>query len=143
MLTTVFRPRPIADIGGRNVFFATTAPPQAIPLLASYLERTFACTIVAVSPRLSERVLLNQDLDAAAGTFDVLLTELKAAAIDVVAEAGEALGVPTVLCDNELVSTDGEDLEPSLDAVVQLALQRGLGRTRQSARGHQEGGPES
>ena len=63
----------------------------------------------------------------AAGSFDLLLTELKAAAIDVVALAGAETGVPTVLCDNVPVALDGGDLEGLIDGVATLAVARGTG----------------
>jgi cyclic 2,3-diphosphoglycerate synthetase len=59
-----------------------------------------------------------------AGRYDLLLTELKAAAIDVVAAAGSEAGVPTVLCDNEPVVTDGGDLAAVIDRAVDQAFER-------------------
>jgi cyclic 2,3-diphosphoglycerate synthetase len=124
----VFRPRPLQPIAGARVFFATTAPPAIVPLLADRLEDEFGCTVVAWSPNLSDRERLRADIAAAAGTFDVLLTELKAAAIDVAAAAGEAAGVPTVLCDNVPTPTLGADLDAAIDHVTALAFSRAAER---------------
>lgn len=119
-----FRPRPLADVAGMKAFFATTAPVELLPLLSEHLEREFGCTVVAASGNLSNRTLLRQDMQAAAGTFDVLLTELKAAAIDVVATSGEEAGVPTVLCDNEPVHADGDELSAVIEHLMRLSLDR-------------------
>jgi cyclic 2,3-diphosphoglycerate synthetase len=123
----VFRPRPIEPVAGRRVFFATTAPAALLPSLTAHLERAHGCTVVGSSPHLSDRTRLRADLDAAAGTFDLLLTELKAAAVDVVAEAGDAAGVPVVLCDN-VPEGAGCDLDAALIDVAALAAGRGGAR---------------
>ena len=53
-----------------------------------------------------------------ARSADLYLVELKAAAIDVVAETAAERGVPIVLCDNEVRTVDGESLE---ERVLDLA----------------------
>jgi len=125
VVATTFRPRPIAPVDGARVFFATTAPAALLPILTTHLERRHGCTVVGASSHLSNRALLRADMVQAAGTFDLLLTELKAAAIDVVAAAGADAGVPTVLCDNVPVPVLGGDLDAALDAVVARAFRRG------------------
>ena len=128
VVSTTFRPEPIESVAGKRVFFATTAPEAALPTLTAHLERVHGCEVVGVSAHLSDRALLRVEMAAAAGTFDVLLTELKAAAIDVVAEVGADTGVPTVLCDNVPVSVDGTDLSAAVDAVASTAIARGRAR---------------
>lgn len=123
-----FRPRPITPIAGRRVFFATTAPAAVLPLLSAHLEKEYGCTVVASSSALSDRMRLMADMKAADGTYDTLATELKAAAIDVVAMAGEALGVPTVLTDNVPVAVSGDDLEEVTSRLTRLAMERAAGR---------------
>ncbi len=80
-----------------------------------------------------------------AGRYDLLLTELKAAAIDVVAAAGAEAGVPTVLCDNVPVSTDGGDLaaadRPCRGPLGHRDTKPGAADARKSPRHHQ--GPEA
>ena len=129
-----FRPRPIEPVDGRDVFFATTAPPELLPVLASHLELEHGCRVVGSSPHLSDRVRLLADLEAATGKFDTLLTELKAAAIDVVAMAGERIGVPTVLCDNVPVTVGGDDLDETAMRIADLARERGAERRGSDAR---------
>jgi cyclic 2,3-diphosphoglycerate synthetase len=123
----VFRPRPLESVHGKRVLFATTAPPALVPALAAHLASEHGCEVVAVSGHLSDRARLREDLAAAAGTFDVLVTELKAAAVDVVAEAGDAAGVPTVLLDN-VPHGIGCDLDERLREVAALAVERGKAR---------------
>ncbi len=125
VVATTFRPRPIAPVAGARVFFATTAPASLLPLLSAHLEREHGCTVVGASSHLSNRALLRADMADAVGTFDLLVTELKAAAIDVVAAVGADIGVPTVLCDNVPVPVLGGDLDAALDAVVARAFDRG------------------
>jgi len=53
----------------------------------------------------------------------VFLTEIKAAAVDVVAEAAEAAGRELVFCDNEPVALEG-DLGATVDRLAALAAAR-------------------
>jgi cyclic 2,3-diphosphoglycerate synthetase len=124
VVASTFRPAPLEDVEGAKVFFATTAPAPVVPKLAEHLETAHGAEVVAWSPHLSNRTLLRDDIRKAAGDFDLMLTELKAAAIDVVAAAGEEAGVRTVLCDNVPMSVDGGDLDGLIDGVASLALER-------------------
>ena len=133
VIATTFRPAPIEPIADKRVFFATTAPPAIIPTLVAHLESECGCEVVAASGNLSNRSMLRKDMTAAAGEFDLLLTELKAAAIDVVAAAGEEAGVPTVLCDNVPVAVDGSDLARAIEVVAQTAIARGSARQEETA----------
>jgi cyclic 2,3-diphosphoglycerate synthetase len=128
VVATIFRPSPIEPVEGRRVFLATTAPPAIVPRLTEHLEAEHGCEVVAVSTALSDRTRLREDLAMHAGRFDTLLTELKAAAIDVVAAAGEVAGVPTVLLDNVPVAIDGHDLTHLVTRVAGQALERGVER---------------
>lgn len=125
VVATTFRPAPLEPIAGKRVLLATTAPPAVAPRLAEYLESEYGAVVVAVSTALSDRARLRADLEAHSGSYDVLVTELKAAAIDVVAAAGEEAGVPTVLCDNVPVAVDGRDLGDLVERVAALALECG------------------
>ncbi|MBN2840096.1 MAG: 2,3-diphosphoglycerate synthetase [Coriobacteriia bacterium] len=127
---TTFRPKPLADISDKRVFFATTAPPVLIETLRTHLEETYGCQVVAASTALSDRAALRADLRAHAGSFDMLVTELKAAAIDVVAAAGAEAGVPTVLCDNEPVTLGGDGLDAMIDRAYGRARDRHRLRSR-------------
>jgi len=133
VVATIFRPAPLEPIEGKRVFFATTAPPAIAPRLAEHLAEEYGAHVVAVSTHLSNRALLRADLAEHAGSFDVLVTELKAAAIDVVAAVGEEAGVPTVLCDNVPVAVDGHDLGHLVERVAELAMERGRARGQERA----------
>jgi cyclic 2,3-diphosphoglycerate synthetase len=72
--------------------------------------------VVSVSRNLADRAKLRDDL--AQTDAEVYLVEIKAAAIDVVAEVAEERGVELVFAENEVVPLPGE---PGLDeAVLQL-----------------------
>jgi cyclic 2,3-diphosphoglycerate synthetase len=128
LIVTDFEPVPLADVRGRDAFFTTTAPPQAAERQAASIEARCGCRVVGWSARLADRVGLAQDMDEAEG-FDVLLTELKAAAIDVAARRAETLGADVVFVDNRAVGVEGDDdLPGELDRVLDLAVARGAGR---------------
>jgi len=129
VLSVTFRPRPLEDITGARVFYATTAGPGLTEVLSRHLEATCGCEVVAASPNLSDRERLREDLARADGRYDVLLTELKAAAIDVVAAVGAREAVRTVLCDNEPRSVDGGDLAGLVHSVVKTCEERHWRRT--------------
>jgi cyclic 2,3-diphosphoglycerate synthetase len=93
------RLRPVGPLGERVALFTTGTVPF------DHLEG-----VVFASRNLSDRVALAKDLrDVEADTYVV---ELKAAAIDVVAEAALERGVKLVFADNEVVPLPGE---PELD----------------------------
>ena len=78
--------------------------------------------IVHVSPNLARRDVLRRELERV--DAEVYLVELKAAAIDVVAEAAFERGADLVFAENE-VACDGldEELRALADAVPELAPQ--------------------
>jgi cyclic 2,3-diphosphoglycerate synthetase len=72
--------------------------------------------VVLASGNLARRELLAADLERAAEAgADTYLVEIKAAAIDVVAEAAASRGVRVVFCDNRPLALPGE---PDLDAAL-------------------------
>jgi len=111
---TVLRPVPLGMVSGAKVFFATTASTPVTAVLAAYLQERYDCEVVATSSHLADRPALRADLERA-GAFDVLLMELKAAAVDVAARAASAVGARTVVCDNRPIvvgptgETEGEE----------------------------------
>ncbi len=127
-VVTDFFPEPLADIGGRDAFLSTTAPGAIAARHAAYLADTFGCRVVGWSARLADRAGLAEDLDSADG-FDVLLTELKAAAVDVACERALARGADVVFVDNRARVVDGEtDLVSALHGAIELATVRGSAR---------------
>ena len=63
--------------------------------------------------------------------FDVLLTELKAAAVDVACERAIERGARVVFVDNRAIVVEGPtDLDTALGEVIDLTLERGRARAR-------------
>ena len=130
-VVTDFIPEPLADVRGRRLFFATTAPGAAAANQVEHLRSVYGCTVVGWSARLADRRGLAEDLDAA-GEYEVLLTELKAAAVDVGVERAIGRGAEVVFADNRAVVVEGStDLDTALGEVIDLALERGGQRGRQ------------
>ncbi len=124
LVRTVFRPSPIAPLGGKRVAFATTAPPWASALLKEHLESEHGCTVVGVSHHLANRPRLRADLEAM-GDADTVLVELKAAAIDLAARFATERGMEVVFCDNRVVSVGGDgSFDEIATAVADLAEDR-------------------
>lgn len=109
VIPTVFRPRPVGNIEGMRVGYVSTAPPAVLDTLARHLEEQYGCEVVASSGNLSDRRRLADDLDAMSGV-EAYLTEIKAAAVDVVTRRGSEEGKPVLYCDNDPVG-DGLDTE--------------------------------
>jgi cyclic 2,3-diphosphoglycerate synthetase len=128
MALAELQPVALADVRGRNAFFATTAHHDVAAHLAAELERTSGCRVVKVSSRLADRAGLEEDL-ASAPRFEVLLTELKAAAIDVAARRAVERGAEVVFVDNRPrgVGRDG-DLDDLLKELIGLGRSRAQGR---------------
>jgi cyclic 2,3-diphosphoglycerate synthetase len=110
VIPAVFRPRPVGEIGGLRVAYVSTAPPAVLDKLARHLEEQYGCEVVATSGNLSDRKRLVEDLDGMAGV-EAYLTEIKAAAVDVVTRRGSGEGKPVLYCDNDPV---GEGLDEAL-----------------------------
>jgi cyclic 2,3-diphosphoglycerate synthetase len=128
VVVTDFRPTPLAAVAGRRAFFATTAPPAVAERQAKHLGTQHGAEIVGWSSGLGDRAGLARDLDAA-GEHEVLLTELKAAAVDVASMRAVARGAEVVFVDNRPRSVDGRDLEAAFVQVLDLAIGRANDRT--------------
>jgi cyclic 2,3-diphosphoglycerate synthetase len=113
VVATVLRPRPMSPIGGRRVAYFSTAPPRAHDHLAGYLSEEHGADVVYVSGSLADRSALRDELEAV--DADLYLVELKAAAVDVVAEDGARRGIEIVLAANDVVPLPGQlDLDESV-----------------------------
>jgi cyclic 2,3-diphosphoglycerate synthetase len=106
------RLHPVEPIDGRRVAVFTTGPAPVDHLQAD---------VVAVSRNLADRRALHEDLRGLEA--DVYLVEIKAAAIDVVAEAARERGVEVVFADNDVVPLDGE---PDLAAAIRGLVAEGV-----------------
>jgi cyclic 2,3-diphosphoglycerate synthase len=107
------RPRPLANVRGRTVAYFCAAPVWAHETLREQLGSAYGANVVHVSGNLADREALRSELPRV--DADVFLVELKAAAIDVVAEAALERGVDVVLAANDVVPLPGE---PDLDERV-------------------------
>ena len=112
------RLRPEQPLEGRRVAVFTTGPAPVDELDAE---------VVLVSRNLADRAALREEL--AHADADVYLVELKAAAVDVVAEEAERRGVELVLAANDVEPRPGED---DLDELVRglVRAPAGAGRLR-------------
>lgn len=108
IVRTVFRPAPVEPVTGKRILLATTAPEAVGASLRRHLEEVHGATVVGITHRLADRPKLSQELAGMEGTYEVLLTEVKAAAIDVAARAARAAGAEVVFCDNEPIATDAD-----------------------------------
>jgi len=99
---TGLRPFPLEPVSDRTVFYVTTAPASAIDLMVGHLEREHGCTVVGTSTHLAHRPKLSEDLERA-GEAEVLLVELKAAAVDLAARLALERGLEVVFCNNRVV----------------------------------------
>jgi cyclic 2,3-diphosphoglycerate synthetase len=111
IVATVLRPRPSQPVAGRKVAYFGTAPAPQHDRIATHLEKAHGAEVAHVSGALADRARLAREL--AGLEADVFIVELKAAAIDVVAEAALERGVEVVLASNDVVPLVGE---PDLDA---------------------------
>jgi cyclic 2,3-diphosphoglycerate synthase len=121
VIATVLRPRPLSDVRGRAVAFFGAAPSTAHRTIAEHLQTAHGAEVVHVSGALADRVRLRAELERVHA--DVFLVELKAAAVDVVAEEAYSRGAELVLVANDVVALPGEaSLDGELDRLAERAL---------------------
>ena len=121
VIPAVFRPRPVGEVGNLKVAYVSTAPRSVLGALCRHLEERYGCEVVAASGSLSDRKGLARDLDEMRGLgVEAYLTEIKAAAVDVVTRRGAEEEKPVFYCDNDPVAI--ESREGLLDgAILELA----------------------
>ncbi len=121
VIRTVLRPHPAEPVAGERVAYFGTAPASHHDRIAMELGDVHGAHVVHVSGALADRARLRSELvDVDAETFVV---ELKAAAIDVVAEEAMRRGARVVLAANDVVPLAGEpDLEAALERLAGEAL---------------------
>ncbi len=123
IVATVLRPRPSHSVAGRRIAYFGSAPASAHEQIAAHLAEAHGAEVVHVSGALADRARLREELrriDA-----DVFVVELKAAAIDVVAEAALERGTKVVLAANDVVALPGQpDLDTELRRLAAEAAAR-------------------
>jgi cyclic 2,3-diphosphoglycerate synthetase len=92
-----------------------------LEVLSRHLEERYGCEVVAESGSLSDRKALVRDLEEmrSAGV-EAYLTEIKAAAVDVVTRRGAEEDKPVFYCDNDPV---GDGLEEALLELARKAVE--------------------
>ncbi|MBE0446518.1 MAG: 2,3-diphosphoglycerate synthetase [Actinobacteria bacterium] len=105
---TIFRPKPLHPIANKRVFLTTTSPASMKGKIIGHLEKMYGAKVVGVSNNLSNRKVLRREIESAKGNFTTLLTELKAAAVDVVTSIGLDLGLEVIYLDNLPVTIGGD-----------------------------------
>ncbi len=123
VLKTIFEPAPLEPLRGEKVFLAVTAPGAAAPEAVRRLEEAEGCRVVGTSSALADRERLARDLEKARGRYTVLLTELKAAAVDVAARAALEAGARVVFLHNRPRVLEG----PSVQELAAMLLARAEG----------------
>lgn len=124
IISTVFRPKPLGDITNKRILFVTTAPDSVKNVLSGYLEETYNCEVVGISSNLSNRPLLQEDIERYKKDVDCIVTELKAAAVDVVTKEAIESGIELIYSDNIPIPIDESypDLSESILKIVDDAI---------------------
>ncbi len=111
------QPRPLASVRGRRAAFFGTAGPAALGEIASLLRDVHGVDVAHASSALADRPALREELDRVEA--DVFLVELKAAAIDVVAEEALARGAEVVIVAHDIVPLEaGLDLDAEIERLA-------------------------
>jgi cyclic 2,3-diphosphoglycerate synthetase len=119
VVSVELRPRPVEPVAGRRVAYFSTAPTAVHETLARHLAETHGAEVAHVSGNLARREALRAELEHV--DADVYLAEIKAAAIEVVAETALERGRQLVFADNELV---GDGVDSQLLALVKEPVTR-------------------
>jgi cyclic 2,3-diphosphoglycerate synthase len=122
VVPVVLRPRPSEPILARRVAYFSTAPEEAHEIIGRHLREEHGADVVLVSGNLARRSDLREEVERV--DAEVFLVEIKAAAIDVVAEAASERGVEVVFADNELVPVGVHDLDTELVRLADAAAAR-------------------
>lgn len=121
VVATVLRPRPAASVAGRTVAYFGAFPPAAAPVLERHLREAHGARVVHVSGNLARRDTLRAELVGV--DAEMFVVELKAAAVDVVAEEALSRGVEVVLAANDVVALPGQpDLDGELARLADEAV---------------------
>lgn len=124
VIHTVFRPHPTRSVEGADVFVATTAPAHAGDSIRAHLEERHGCSVKGITHSLSDRRRLRQEMEHMADRTDLLLCEIKAAAIDVAARQALDAGLDVVFMDNVPEGIDGDDPTAAVLELAGIAKER-------------------
>ena len=96
---SIFRPEPLGSIENKKVVVAMTAKSIIEDKIKKYIEKKFNCTVAGITFNLSNRPLLKKDLDSYTD-YDTILTEIKAASVDVVTDFALKSGKEIIYMNN-------------------------------------------
>ena len=95
-----------------------TASPDIEDNIKKYMEAEYGCRITGISFNLSRRDMLRQDLSKCSG-YDTILTELKAAAVDVLTEYASENRIEVSYIDNiPVITSRGKNLKKELMGLI-------------------------
>ena len=97
-------------------------------MLSAHLEERHGAKVVGISHNLARRPQLAEDLERLEGA-DILLVELKAAAIDMAARIALDRNMDVVFCDNRVVTNGG-------DGTFEILVQQTAGLAEKRFRRH-------
>jgi cyclic 2,3-diphosphoglycerate synthetase len=136
VLPVVFRPRPVEDVRERRVACFSTSPEVQKEALSRYLQERWGCRVELFSTHLADRAALRRDLESEAmGRVDAVLTEIKAAAIDVVAEEAALRGLPVIFMDNVPLEVSPAGVPGETRATLEVLAQELAARARERFEG--------
>jgi len=128
VIKTVFRPKPLGKVDNKKVVLCTTAPGKIGKKLKEYLEKNYNCQVIGMTHKLSNRPDLKRELKLLINSrkTDVLLTEVKAASIDVVTKIGVEKGIDVIYVDNipKVVQGEQEELNQAMINIMKLTTER-------------------
>lgn len=124
VVRTIFRPTPTRPVDGSRAFVATTAPESIGGAIKDHLEAAHGCEVVGITHALSDRARLEEELKDMTSKADVLLCEVKAAAIDVATKRALEGGLEVVYMDNVPQGIEGDDVSDAILRTADLAFAR-------------------
>jgi len=98
---SIFRPVPLGSLENKKVAVAMTAKNIIEDKIKRYIEENYHCSVSGMTFNLSNRPLLKKDLESF-NDFDTVLTELKAASVDVVTDFAISSGKEVIYMNNKL-----------------------------------------
>ena len=114
VIKTIFRPQPLSDIKGKKVLMVMTARREIEAKIRKYMEKEYSCHIIGMTFNLSNRKYLRKDLSKFSG-YDTIITELKAASVDVVTDFAFKNKKDIVYLNNTpIIIGDEDELEEEL-----------------------------
>ena len=121
----VLRPKPLGDIRGKRIVYASVAPEEALEkAIIPYIEEKYGAEVVGYTRWLSNRPKLRKDLEELLPKADVLVTELKAAAVDVATRMALSMGKEVVYVWNIPVTVGGIDIKEGIKEITRRAIER-------------------